>query len=265
MNKEERNKYVGVLPSWIERFVPHLHFTPQGLLIKPRKNDRLVFDASHRVTAESACVNDFTSPDNEIQLEYGTALRRHLTRIYNLRITYPLEEILLFDDDASGAFRHVKYHPDIAGAYAFIINGILYLPLGTVFGSNVSSHNWEVFAISRARLAEWLQHQPHISDIVEKHKALLDLIQFPKDVFCSSTFIAATPDVINNGVTTASGRRATLNAMYVDDNLMADTWHYHRPALAVSVEALFIILGQPEERLRKSPLSMDKYYESLCS
>ena len=66
----------------------------------------------------------------------------------NLRITYPLEDILLFDDDASGAFRHIKYHPDITGAYAFIINKLLYLPLGLVFGCNVSPHNWEIIAMA---------------------------------------------------------------------------------------------------------------------
>jgi len=64
-----------------------------------------------------------------------------LKRIYNLRITYKFKEIFLFDDDASGAFRHIKMYPDIAGAYAFIIGDTLYVPLGSVFGLNMSSHN----------------------------------------------------------------------------------------------------------------------------
>ena len=46
MNKEERNKFVGVFPCWLERFLPNMYLTPQGLLIKPRKKDRLVFDAA---------------------------------------------------------------------------------------------------------------------------------------------------------------------------------------------------------------------------
>ena len=52
-------------------------------------------------------------------------------------------------------------------------------------------------------------------------------------------------------------RLPTQNAMFVDDNLMANTWEHLRPTLATSVEALFILLGFPEETLRKSPLSMD--------
>lgn len=53
--------------------------------------------------------------------------------------------------------------------------------------------------------------------------------------------------------------------MFVDDNLMANTWEYLRLSLATSVEVLFILLGYSEEYLRKSTLSIDKYYESLCS
>ena len=113
LNKEERNKYIAVFPCWLERFFPHLHLTPQGLVQKEGKKDRLVFDGSFLVNPTSACVNHFASPEHEITLRYGNALTRHLTRIYNLRISYPNTEILLCDDDASGAFRHVKYHPDI--------------------------------------------------------------------------------------------------------------------------------------------------------
>jgi len=36
-------------------------------------------------------------------------------------------------------------------------------------------------------------------------------------------------------------------------------------ALACRIKALFDILGYPEEGLRKSSLSMDKYFKSLCS
>ena len=108
MNKEERNKFLGVFPSWLERFIPHVHLTPQGLIVKPRKKDRLVFDAAHLVSPSSICINDFTNVEDEIELQYGKTFERHLRSIYNLRITYKFKDILLFDDDASGAFRHIK-------------------------------------------------------------------------------------------------------------------------------------------------------------
>ena len=42
----------------------------------------------------------------------------------------------------------------MAGAYAFIIQNKLYVPLDSVFGSNVSSHKYEIIALSRTKLAE---------------------------------------------------------------------------------------------------------------
>ena len=39
MNKEDRNQYLISLPIWLARFGRHIHVTPQGLVIKPGKND----------------------------------------------------------------------------------------------------------------------------------------------------------------------------------------------------------------------------------
>jgi len=58
MNKEERNKFVGVFPSWLEQFIPHIHLTAQGFQIKLRKNDQLLFDGSFWVLLFSVCIND---------------------------------------------------------------------------------------------------------------------------------------------------------------------------------------------------------------
>ena len=111
-----------------------------------------------------------------------------------------------------------------------------------------------------------MQTQPNIIEIEEKHKDLLSLIKFPKDVFHSKeALVQATPDPKNKRAIVDGVRLPTQNAIFVDNNLMADTWENLRPALATSVKALFILLGYPEEELRKSPLSMDKYYESLYS
>ena len=46
LNKEYRNKNVAVFPCWLERFFQHLYLTPQGLIGKESKSDRLVFDGS---------------------------------------------------------------------------------------------------------------------------------------------------------------------------------------------------------------------------
>ena len=78
------------------------------------------------------------STDTEPEIIYGETFMKHLESIWNLRITHPVTDILLFDDDVKGAFRHNKYHPDIAAAFSFIIANLLYIPLGGTFGSITS-------------------------------------------------------------------------------------------------------------------------------
>ena len=46
LNKEDRNQYLLPFPNWIARFCKNIHLTPQGLLSKLGKNDRLVWDGS---------------------------------------------------------------------------------------------------------------------------------------------------------------------------------------------------------------------------
>ena len=53
------------------------------------------------------------SKDTEPEIIYGETFMRHFEIIWNLRITYSLLDILLFDDDVKGYFRQNKYHPDI--------------------------------------------------------------------------------------------------------------------------------------------------------
>ena len=46
MTKEFKHSYVIPFPRWIARLCPHLHLTPQGILIKPGKNPRMIWDGS---------------------------------------------------------------------------------------------------------------------------------------------------------------------------------------------------------------------------
>ena len=87
----------------------------------------------------------------------------------------------------------------------------------------MSHNNWEVIILSRTKLAEWHQIQPNIREIEDKYKDILNLIQFPEDIFKSKdSFMQATPDSINTGVIENGIRLATQNAMFVDNNLMAN-------------------------------------------
>ena len=146
MNKEDKHSYLMTLPSILARLIPDLKLTPQGLIIKPGKNDRLIWDGSFMLFYHSVCVNMLMDQKLEPDLEYGTTWDRHLSRIWELRILYPNKDILLMDDDVKGAFRHSKYHPDIASVFAFIIMSKLCIPTGGTFGSATSPANFEPFS-----------------------------------------------------------------------------------------------------------------------
>ena len=40
LNKEDKHKYLFVLPLWLVRFIPNLYLSPQGLIKKENKEDR---------------------------------------------------------------------------------------------------------------------------------------------------------------------------------------------------------------------------------
>ena len=61
---------------------------------------------------------------------------------YNLRITYLDKEILLINDDFKSAFRHTKYHLDVASVFAFIFFTIVNFDWICIWLYNQSSKYW---------------------------------------------------------------------------------------------------------------------------
>ena len=53
--------------------------------------------------------------------------------------------------------------------------------------------------------------------------------------------------------------------MFVDDNLIAEIHDNIMQAMAASIEALFLVLGPDMPTIRRSNLSMEKFYQSICS
>jgi hypothetical protein len=147
MNKEDRNNYVILLPHWLARFIPHLFITPQHILESPGKKDRQIFDASRRYAWDSVPINRMTSTPHgsEEQCLFGDVTQRVLHRIYSLCSHHgPAVDILLHANDVKSAFCQVKLHPDIMGAFSYIIDDKLFLSCGQPFGTDFSPANWEV-------------------------------------------------------------------------------------------------------------------------
>ena len=259
MNKEEKNQFLIPFPSWITRFIKHLHLTPQGLLVKKDKNDRLIWDGSFIPNWEATSINMMLNHQTEPKIMYGFTFQNHLQHLWNMRISYPNEDILLFDDDVKGAFRQCKYHPNVASAFSFIIEKLLYIPLGGTFGSIVSPADFEPIARARTHLAEYLSSR---RDLVSKYKDIIDKVKFSESPSKDTTFSQAYTDTKNKGIT---NRNKTKYNMFVDDSLFAQIRPIMKHAMAASIEALHIILGFPDIEKRQNPLSLDKYFESICS
>ena len=67
------------------------------MIIKYGKNDKLVWDGSFIRHWLATCINMMLTDKTEPNIIYGTAFMKHLEVIWNLRISHPHSEILLFD------------------------------------------------------------------------------------------------------------------------------------------------------------------------
>ena len=74
LNKEDRNQYLLPFPNWLARFCKNMPLTPQGLLSKLGKNDRLIWDGSFIPEWDSTCVNMRLNGQDEPEIHYGDAL-----------------------------------------------------------------------------------------------------------------------------------------------------------------------------------------------
>lgn len=268
MCKEERNNYVIPLPGWLWRFIPHLHFTPQHLLIKSGKKDRQIFDASFRHDATSIPVNMMTSTSEGTELEcmFGNVLSNLLQRIWNLRITYPERDIVLHANDVKSCFRQLKHHPDVMGAFSYILGDYLFLQCGLTFGSDFSPASWEVIRRIAEQLAEGLFDDPTLRD---KYRQALDKLQWEKGLGnYKGTFTPAKACSKNCGVLDGNGNPVpTPHNFFVDDDLYAEVFNFRRieQAIAASIAAIFILLGKSELDKRQDPISFDKMEELIIS
>lgn len=269
MNKEDKNNFVIPLPHWTARYIPNLFFTPQHILEKPGKKDRQISDASKRYNPESTPINMMTSTPrgSEEQCTFGRVREEVYSRLYNLRITYPDRDLIIHANDVKSAFRQIKLHPDIMGAFSFIIADRLFLSCGLPFGADFSPANWEIIRQLLEELAVKLFDD---ASLVAKHKQYLDQLQFDRSLGKTRrvAFARAIPDGFNSGVLDSAGTPAsTPHKYYVDDGIYAELYDIARikRAVAASIEAVFLLLGDSELDRRQDPVSFDKLLEMFVA
>jgi hypothetical protein len=105
----------------------------------------------------------------------------------------------------------------------------------------------------------------------DKHRQYLDQLVFDRSLGKRGkrrTLTRAKREDINKGVLTSTGApEKTPHNFYVDDDVYSELWAIERveQAVAASIEAVFILLGPSNLKLRQDPVSFDKVIEMVVS
>jgi hypothetical protein len=145
MNKEDRHSHLLPVKLWVLHFSHWCHHTAQGMLVKPGKNPRVIFDASTKTYPHEVVLNDVTTTKFKANITFGAAKLKLLQRIYNWRVSHPTSKIYLALADITVCFCFPRTHPDLMGAFGFMAEGLYFLTTSMVFGSTASASSWEPF------------------------------------------------------------------------------------------------------------------------
>jgi hypothetical protein len=258
MTKDVRRGYNIVMDQRLALLIPHMHVTPIGMvdLAKIYKEPRPIFDSTFRVHPSSMAINDWVDPANEPEIHFPKSFLALCIWLYNLRISYPDQEIYVADDDVSGAFRHGKYHPNLVALHACVLFGFLFMSTGQTFGDSPSPANFEPMARARQQYAQYLWYQ---ADTLLRASKYMPVLQFQAPPSDTSIFFQSTADSLNQGVFNRDGtRRSPTYDHHVDDNIYGDVKEFLPLGVAASILALYLILGYPGPRNRDS-VSWNKF------
>jgi hypothetical protein len=145
MNKEDRHSHVLPVKLWVLHFSPWCRHTAQGMLIKPSKNPRVIFDASTKSHPHEVVLNYVTTTKFEANITFGAAKLKLLKRIYNLRVSHPTRKIFLALADICACFHFPRVHADLTRAFGFMAEELNFLETRMVYGSTASASSWEPF------------------------------------------------------------------------------------------------------------------------
>jgi len=207
-----------------------------------------------------------TPMELEMEIIFGAAFTDVCIWIWNLRISYPDEDIFLAFLDISSCFRFPRIFPDLVGAFGFIVGPMFYAANAGVFGSVASASSWEPSRVAIVALAAAFFFFP---DLVAKHDWLRQKLRWSdasSPLGSTTMIVRARPCTRHKGVFDSAGcRTPTKHNIYVDNNLLAKVKAYMHQALALGFEATFTIMGHPCPSARPVPVNLDKLKELVVS
>jgi hypothetical protein len=231
------------------------------------EKDRQIFNASRRYTPWSTPINMMTSTQqgSEEPCLFGSVKEEILSRIYSLRAENPTADIVTHANYVKSAFCQIKLHPDVMGAFSYIIADQLFLSCGQPFGADFCPANWEVVRQVLEKLATSLFHDDSLRD---KHRKYLDRLKWDRSLGKTSAahFAKAVRDPNIPPPRTSWGALApTPHHVYVDDGIYVDWFDVIRikRAATASIEAIFILLGPSALDRRQDPITFNKLEEMV--
>jgi len=265
--KEEAQSFHIALPRFLWRFLQGIHLAALVWALRKGKG-RLCVDPSSLISVDDdGAANDSIPPpgtegreDECPPIFYATALWRHLTQVWNLRITHPAVDILQFVDDIQAAFHRILYHPDAMLAFAAVFLEFLLLPVGTIFGARNSPSFFCLLSEARSHVASNASFRP--DDSSEHFAPLTRRVRLAPDLTDRErlAIVPAVADSCHHGVLEALSDRYH-NSTFVDDNAAVDVRHRILGAIDNSVRAAYAIFGHPDADRRAPCLSEEKWNE----
>ena len=238
--------------------------TGQIIVQKPGKDDRVAWNGTGKRRADDFAMNEVTPTDKEAVVTFGSTWSDFLVWLYNMRVSFPYSDILLGMADIKACFRYPRIAPDLVGAFGYMAIDLYFLATAMVFGSTVSANGWEPF---RRAIETMTMVYFETDGLVEKHARYLDMIQWKTDCPAGQTFTRAKACPVNPGIMNADGKMKPLRAkIYVDDALMAAMGlESMKKLLAAVIEAIFAVMGEPDESVRQNHLAMNKWKETVIN
>jgi hypothetical protein len=263
LQAEEKLSFYIMLPRFLAYFIFGLHLSPLSFVWRKGKG-RACVDNSSTIGkdddgAPNASIPDPGTDDRDDEcpaVHYASAFKRHVTWIWNLRISNPGVDILQFYDDVHAAFHRTLYHPDIGIVFAFVFQEFLCIPVGSVFGARNSPSWWCITAEVRAHLAA-------CGDFSDTPLLLADRVELalPPTLREQRLIVPAQADRFHRGVPALQLGRPHQST-FVDDTAQAELRENIRSSIHASEQAAYVLLGRPGENRRPSCISEEKWRDT---
>jgi hypothetical protein len=95
---------------------------------------------------------------SELNCKLGSVREEVLIQDYNLQISYPTDDIFVHANGIKSCFRQIKHHPNVAGAFSYILADHLLFQVGLAFGGKPSAESNLTSPNGSSLTHPWLQN-----------------------------------------------------------------------------------------------------------